>query len=287
MPVIRASRPALFASLPRLSVLWHGGCKGDNEITNWRIAPVEESECRTRCIVSEGHGKEVVIMVLLFVLITFLACITVDYLLSRRRAPVAESASAAVSVARAAESDVNVMVGGVVVPAGLYYHPGHTWAAVEEGKVVRVGLDDFARRLSGPVEELEPPPVGRSVRQGHPVWTLNRQGQKVAMLSPVDGVVEEINPAILKDPNALREDPYGAGWVARIRVAELGRNLRNLLHGSVVNRWMEDAVENLHQRFALSLGTVMADGGILEDDLSEVLSESDWAALCQEYFLSD
>jgi len=175
---------------------------------------------------------------------------------------------------------------GILVPSMLYYHAGHTWVAPEGTTSVRIGVDDFARRIAGTMKEFSPPTVGRSVRQGSPIWTLKRDGQEVAMLSPVDGVIEEINPAVLKNPETLRTDPYGEGWVARVRVAELGRNLKNLLHGSVVDRWMDDALERLYSRFGGNLGAVLADGGVLDAHFADELDENEWAAICRDHFLS-
>ena len=225
-------------------------------------------------------------MVVALVFLTLVACVVADYLLTRRRAP-----AAARQVAGAAphvrEAKLLAGAGGVMLPEGLYYHPGHTWVAVEGTTSVRIGMDDFARRVAGPIQELDPPTVGRSVRQGLPIWTLRKDGQRVAMLSPVDGVIEEINPALMKDLTLVRRDPYGEGWVARIRVAELGRNLRNLLHGSVVTHWMDGAIEKLYRRFEEKLGPVMADGGMLHEDFSDMIGDEEWAAICREHFLSD
>lgn len=226
-------------------------------------------------------------MVLSLVLLTLMACIVADYLLTRRRVSAAEATSARARMSRAVVVPAIRGVAGIVTPEALYYHPGHTWVAVEGPASVRVGVDDFARRLAGHIKELAPPTAGRSVRQGLPIWTLSRDGQSVAMLSPVDGVVEELNPAVVKDPNVAWQDPYGGGWVARVRVAELGRNLRNLLHGSVVDHWMEDAVEKLYSRFEGRLGPVMADGGLLQEDVSAMLTDEDWTAICREHFVGD
>jgi len=223
-------------------------------------------------------------MVVLLVFVTVLACIAVDFLLSRRRAPATEAETA---LARGRATMAPAAGERLYVPEDLYYHPGHAWVAIEGGDMVRAGADDLAWRLTADADEFTPPAVGRSVRQGMPIWSFTRNGRKVTMLAPVDGVVDEVNPVMLRKANGARTDPYGRDWVVRIRVAELGRNLKNLLHGPIVERWMEDALQRLQARFGASLGPVMADGGVLGDGIAAAFNDEEWVAVCREQFLSD
>ena len=223
-------------------------------------------------------------MVVLLFVATVAACILVDYVYrTRRSGAIAPAALKSTEPPRTG----SLVLAGLRAPEGLYYHPGHAWMAVENGDHVRLGVDDFANRLAGAVDDIEPPEVGRSVRQGAPIWSFVRNGRRVAMISPVDGVVDEVNPRALRSPEIVREDPYNEGWIARIKVAELGRNTRNLLHGPMVGHWLEDAMFRLQNRFNANLGTVMADGGMLCDDLGALLSDEEWAAVCREHFMSE
>jgi glycine cleavage system H protein len=223
-------------------------------------------------------------MVVLLFIATVATCILVDYALRGRR--VLSSADQQ----ELAPASVPLQPHGVAnlrAPESTFFHPGHTWLAAEGDGYVRVGMDDFAQRLAGGIDELDPPEVGRSVRQGSPIWTVVRNGRRVSMISPVDGVVDEVNPAIVRDPSVIHSDPYNSGWIARIRVAELKRNMRNLLHGDVVQRWLDDAVLDIQTRLNANLGTVMADGGMLADDFGAALSDAEWVSVCREQFMSD
>lgn len=223
-------------------------------------------------------------MVVLLFIATVAACIFVDYIYrTRRSGGIAPAALERTELSRAALP----ALAGLRAPEGLYYHPGHAWMAVEDTDRVRLGVDDFANRLVGAVDDIEPPEVGRTVRQGAPIWSFVRNGRKVSMVSPVDGVVDEVNPRALRSPEAARDDPYNEGWIARIKVAELDRNARNLLHGPVVGHWLEDAMYRLQSRFSADLGTVMADGGVPCDDFGSLLSDVDWAAVCGQHFMSE
>jgi glycine cleavage system H lipoate-binding protein len=66
------------------------------------------------------------------------------------------------------------LVGGFAVPENLRYHPGHTWALSESPNLVRVGMDDFASKLTGRSENITLPQRGQWIRQGQKVCTIYR-----------------------------------------------------------------------------------------------------------------
>src|SRR5664279_2270484 len=66
------------------------------------------------------------------------------------------------------------LVGGFAVPENLRYHPGHTWALSESPNLVRVGMDDFASKLTGKVDKITLPQRGQWIRQGQKMCTLYR-----------------------------------------------------------------------------------------------------------------
>jgi glycine cleavage system H protein len=80
------------------------------------------------------------------------------------------------------------------VPEGVLLHPGHTWARCAADGLVEVGLDDFASRMLGPVEELSLPGPGALVSQGLPAAVARDGGRSVGLVAPLDGVVAEVNP---------------------------------------------------------------------------------------------
>ena len=73
------------------------------------------------------------------------------------------------------------------LPHGYYLHRGHTWAKIEESSTVRIGLDDFALRLLGPLDRIEAPLMGKTVAQGHGYILLNRGSKTAKIQSPVSG----------------------------------------------------------------------------------------------------
>src|SRR3972149_2631099 len=108
-------------------------------------------------------------MTVILVLATFLAFIVLDYILSRRKAEQRVGARAAGATPPEPQP---VYVEGFLVPDNLRYHPGHAWLLPERKHLVRVGVDEFAAALAGPLTEIERPEPGHWVRQGQKAWAL-------------------------------------------------------------------------------------------------------------------
>lgn len=222
-------------------------------------------------------------MTVILVLGTFITFLLIDHFFSRRPAvrPVMEVQP---QPAAPAVLQPNV-VGGFQVPEHLKYHPGHTWAMSEGPKMVRVGLDDFAAKLLGKVHNIMLPQRGQWVRQGQKLVTLERDGVKVDMVSPVEGVVTEINETAAKDPETARRDPYGDGWLVNVESPDAKLNFRNLLSGELARWWMDEAATRLRQHMPIAVG-VAQDGGTTINDLSTLLGDKEWADVTREFFLS-
>jgi glycine cleavage system H lipoate-binding protein len=162
-------------------------------------------------------------MTVLLVLACFVVFVTLDYVVTRRRLAL-EKPALAVADTPALEP---AWVAGYRMPDALYYHRGHSWARPLDGDTVLVGIDDFARRLIGPAALVKHPSRGDWVRQGGRAFALGQDGRVAHVVSPVEGEVVDVN----RDRHAASEDPYGRGWVLKVKAPNLGENLRNLLSG--------------------------------------------------------
>jgi glycine cleavage system H lipoate-binding protein len=222
-------------------------------------------------------------MTVILVLATLLAFVLLDYLLSRRKAVQPELAQPRRPVSPLLQADY---VEGFLVPGQLRYHPGHSWLLPERRHLVRVGVDEFAATLMGPIERMELPTPGHWIRQGQKAWSFYRKGEKTAMVSPIEGEVVEINPEVVNDPSLLRKDPYGRGWLMSVFVPDEEGTARNLLPAGLVRNWMREAVERLYARQPQLAGAVAADGGRPADDLFAALPDASWKELTGEFFLS-
>lgn len=219
-------------------------------------------------------------MTVILILVTFLTFALVDYIVSRGKVPQLAIEAAPSPGAHPAFID------GFAVSDKVRYHPGHAWCMQERKHLERVGLDEFAAVLAGPIEKIELPRPGQWIRQGQKAWVLSRYGEKVEMVSPIEGEVLEINSEVVKDPTLLRSDPYGRGWLMVVHVPDEENTGRNLLPASLVSGWMRSAAEALYARQPQFAGATAADGGRPVDDPASAVTAADWKKLAEEFFLT-
>ena len=224
-------------------------------------------------------------MVPTLVLVTFILLVAHDYYLQWRLARRTKAQAVAPEAREEAPAFPMNVVGGFKAPAHLAYHPGHTWAMKESHQLVRVGLDDFAARMVGQIDQIDLPPRGRWLRQGERGWTIGRSSHRFEMLSPIEGEVVETNPEVLRDPSLAHQDPYGAGWLLTVNAPAVDGNMKNLLHGRLAQRWMEESVGALHTRISPGAEARLQDGGHAIADVLSLVPEFQWEKLVQEMLL--
>lgn len=105
------------------------------------------------------------------------------------------------------------------IPENLMYTAEHEWVAIEGG-VASVGITDFAQQALGDVVYVSVPAAGTEVTASEPCGEVESTKSVSDIYSPVDGEVLESNPEIDDDPGLVNTDPYGAGWLLRIRLAD-------------------------------------------------------------------
>jgi glycine cleavage system H lipoate-binding protein len=175
-------------------------------------------------------------------------------------------------------------VAGFNVARDYYFHPGHTWARVEYGGRIRVGIDDFALRLLGPQDQIEMPKLGETVGQNRPGAEMSRGVHKAYPLSPVDGRVLAVNSKISSRAETANDDPYGNGWLMVIQPNKLRDNLKNLLFGEESTAWMDDEATRLNTLLSETSGyQLAATGGEAVRDIFGSVSDISWDRMVKEF----
>ncbi len=181
-----------------------------------------------------------------------------------------------------------VEVFGFQVPIDTYYiHRGHTWVRIADNDQVRVGIDDFAQKVFGPADEVELPEPGGVYFQNHVCLALIRGGRRAKFLAPVDGLIEEINLQVQRQPRLINQDPYGEGWLYRLRPINLKYNLPNLHFGDATVNWMDMEAHRLLAMLEADVGVTLPDGGAIIDDVYGHFPALAWRRLVQEFLLQD
>jgi len=105
------------------------------------------------------------------------------------------------------------------VPGDLKYAATHEWVRAEENGTARVGITDHAQAELTDIVFVELPAVDAEVQAGHPIAVVESVKAASDIYSPVSGTVIEINPALSANPALVNTDPYGQGWLYRLKVA--------------------------------------------------------------------
>ncbi len=105
------------------------------------------------------------------------------------------------------------------IPADLKYTKDHEWAKVD-GNLVTVGITDYAQGELGDVVFVEMPEIGAEVAKDDAFGTIEAVKAVADLFSPISGEVTEINEALEDAPETINSDPYGAGWIIKIKVAD-------------------------------------------------------------------
>jgi len=103
-------------------------------------------------------------------------------------------------------------------PEDLQYTQSHEWVRIE-GDVATIGISWFAQDSMGDVVHVELAEVGAALSKGSPACEIESVKAVSDVYSPVSGEVIEINEALEDGPEAINEDPYGGGWLFKIRVS--------------------------------------------------------------------
>ncbi|MCX5884456.1 MAG: glycine cleavage system protein GcvH [Proteobacteria bacterium] len=114
------------------------------------------------------------------------------------------------------------------VKRGFFYNREDCWVEIKEN-VATIGITDFAQRVAGDVVFVETLEAGNSLRQGKPMGELETIKLNQELIAPVNGVIQEVNKVLSEKPEIINEDPYGEGWIYKVKVEEIGEEIKNLL----------------------------------------------------------
>jgi glycine cleavage system H protein len=107
-------------------------------------------------------------------------------------------------------------------PDDLLYHPEHDWARMdaEDPGVAVLGITWFAQDALGEVVYFEPPAPGTVVTKDEPYAEVESVKAVSDVVAPLSGEIVEVNGALAENPHMVNEDPYGEGWLVRVRLSD-------------------------------------------------------------------
>jgi len=172
------------------------------------------------------------------------------------------------------------------LPGGAFISPGHVWANVTVPGMVRMGVDDFARKMLGRIDGIDLPAKGATIKKGERLFSI-RQGERSAVFhAPITGQIHEVNAELPKHMDRLVQRPYEHGWVCSMRPAHLADELGQLHIGEKAAEWYQSEIARLQEMLAAAGGDAQAATvparGLVEGQL-EGADDATWTKFTQTF----
>jgi glycine cleavage system H lipoate-binding protein len=174
-------------------------------------------------------------------------------------------------------------VKGFDVPLGYYFHDGHTWARIESGGFIRIGMDDFALKLLGEADGYDLPLMGKELNQGSAGWGLKRGVNTADVLAPVCGVIVDVNAKVRENPSIANREPYENGWLFTVRPPDVKESVSTLMVNEQTVGWIGEEANTLISMIEQVAGPLAADGGYLASDIYGTLPSLGWTTLTRRF----
>lgn len=216
-------------------------------------------------------------MVALFVILTIVVCVGIDGIVQLRKAKKERASLNLADQMVPAEAFARLSA-----PANLFLDSGHTWVEVKPSGAATIGLDGFAQKLIGRIDDVMLPEVGKEINRGDVLFAVKQDNHRAAFASPVDGVVTAVDKELPWHPEMIQSDPYKEGWVCSVMPRNLAKNLKQLLTAEEAKGWLKSEARRFQEFFAaqtldsMQLGQVMQDGGQLTSGVLEFADDGTW-----------
>ncbi len=133
---------------------------------------------------------------------------------------------------------------GYNMPEDLYYHQEDAWVRVEKDGTVTIGMDDFYQKQAGDTTYVDLPFEGDTITQGETCGKIQSSKWIGKIVAPISGEIIEVNHELENDCRLINKDPYGAGWIIKVKPSNLEEELKNLVHGpEALQKFIEEHLE--------------------------------------------
>lgn len=180
-------------------------------------------------------------------------------------------------------------------PQGLLFNKNHTWTHLEKSGAASVGIDDLLLHLTGEltISNLKTP--GEIISKGDLIATADHHGKLLRIYSPISGKILDTNSILHDTPGTLNEDPYGNGWIYKIKPSGWIAETASCYVAEEATSWSERELQRLKDFLAATLPKYSAepslimlqDGGELCDQTLSALPDEIWQEFQKEFLNPD
>jgi len=206
------------------------------------------------------------------IIITFLLLIIPFWIAINRRASIVSRTSRILSA------------GMLKIPQGIFHSKNHTWAHLERSGKAIVGLDDFLIHATGEVRLTGLRTAGTYIKKGEQLALIEQGGKQLKIYSPVSGTITDTNAGLVESPEILNTDPYGMGWVCKVKPTEWKTETNGYYLADDAVIWVKNELDRFKDFLAHSVTryspetamVVLQDGGEFCDNPLRELPDEVW-----------
>ena len=170
------------------------------------------------------------------------------------------------------------------IPQGLFYSKNHTWTHLEKSGAAKVGLDDLLLHITGAVKLINLKNPDDYINKGELLAVIDQNGKQLRIYSPISGKILNTNTKIHESPEILNEDPYGNGWIYKIKPSNWITETITCFVAEEATKWSAKELQRFKDFLAESMKKyspepslmVLQDGGELRDNTLSELPKEIW-----------
>lgn len=188
-------------------------------------------------------------------------------------------------ITRQIKRAIGVLSYGILkIPQGLFYSKNHTWTHLEKSGTAKVGLDDLLLHIIGEVTFRDLKNPGDFINRGDLLTEIDQNGKLLKIYSPVSGKILDTNSILNESPGVLNDDPYGKGWIYKIKPTKWVEETNSYYLAEEAIDWSKKELERFKDFMAFSLKkyspeslmVILQDGGELRDKPLSELPDEIW-----------
>ena len=209
------------------------------------------------------------------IIIAFLVMIIPFWIIINRQA----------GITRQIKKTIGVLSANILrIPLGLFYSKNHTWTYLEKSGIANVGLDDFLLHITGEVKFSNLKNPGNFINKGELLADIDHNGKLLQIYSPISGRIMNTNTMLNESPGVINEDPYGKGWIYKIKPSEWIAETDSYYLAEEAIAWSKKELERFKDFLAVSVKkyspetsmVMLQDGGELYDQPLSELPDDVW-----------